>query len=249
VPGSTLFVDNDLFSSLGETLLVFEHLFDTGYRGVSRVVGRVKQWGWQGGVVGSAGRRDRKPAILLTTTVTVPLTQSRLLFLQTNRRKWELAAINAEMSAETIAWADGVCRNGRVGSKCLQKRVRRRGGGRRVRLLLGFASAGTMNPVLGNVHCVAQRSPDLAGRIASGERIGGRQSELVQNHVAHESAAKVLTEFGRDRAREFGVLHSASVPALKVSERAETRRERRIRRQHLPRVRRAGDPAQTASRC
>ena len=32
------FVDNDLLSSLGETLLVFEHLFDTGYRGVSRRV-------------------------------------------------------------------------------------------------------------------------------------------------------------------------------------------------------------------
>ena len=46
--GSTPFVDNDLLSSLGETLLVFEHLFDTRYRGVSRgisgVVGFVGQW-------------------------------------------------------------------------------------------------------------------------------------------------------------------------------------------------------------
>jgi hypothetical protein len=59
VPGSTPFVDNDLLSSLGETLLVFEHLFDTEYRGVSRVVGRVKQWGWRGGgVAGLAGWRD-----------------------------------------------------------------------------------------------------------------------------------------------------------------------------------------------
>ena len=46
MPGSMPFVDNDLLSSLGETLLVFEHVFDTRYRGVSRVVGRVKQWGW-----------------------------------------------------------------------------------------------------------------------------------------------------------------------------------------------------------
>ena len=65
MPGSTPSVDNDLLSSLGETLLVFEHLFDTGYRGVSRVVGRVKQWGWWSGAVGLAVRRDRKPAILL----------------------------------------------------------------------------------------------------------------------------------------------------------------------------------------
>jgi hypothetical protein len=46
-----------------ETLLVFEHLFDTEYRGVSRV----------------AGRRDRKPAILLALF--------GHLFLQTNRPK------------------------------------------------------------------------------------------------------------------------------------------------------------------
>jgi len=42
VPGSTPFVDNDLLSSLGETLLVFEHLFDTRIRGVSRMVARSK---------------------------------------------------------------------------------------------------------------------------------------------------------------------------------------------------------------
>ncbi len=63
--GSTPSVDNDLLSSLVETLLVFEHLFDTRYRGVSRVVGRVKQWGWWSGAVGLAVRRDRKSAILL----------------------------------------------------------------------------------------------------------------------------------------------------------------------------------------
>lgn len=39
MPGSAPSVDNDLLSSLGETLLVFEHLFDTGCRGVSRVLG------------------------------------------------------------------------------------------------------------------------------------------------------------------------------------------------------------------
>lgn len=61
MPGSTPSVDNDLLSSLGETLLVFEHLFDTGDRGVSRV-GR---GGGIGGVVGLAGWRDRKPVILL----------------------------------------------------------------------------------------------------------------------------------------------------------------------------------------
>jgi len=37
VPGSAPSVDNDLLSSLGETLLVFEHLFDTRVCGVSRV--------------------------------------------------------------------------------------------------------------------------------------------------------------------------------------------------------------------
>ena len=37
MPGSAPSVDNDLLSSLGETLLVFEHLFDTRYLGVSRV--------------------------------------------------------------------------------------------------------------------------------------------------------------------------------------------------------------------
>jgi len=37
VPGSAPSVDNKLLSSLGETLLVFEHLFDTRVCGVSRV--------------------------------------------------------------------------------------------------------------------------------------------------------------------------------------------------------------------
>jgi len=54
VSGSIPFVDNDLLSSLVETLLGFEHLFDTGYRGVSRVA--VGGSGWQGGAVGLAGR-------------------------------------------------------------------------------------------------------------------------------------------------------------------------------------------------
>jgi len=36
VPVSAPSVDNDLLSSLGETLLAFEHLFDTRNRGVSR---------------------------------------------------------------------------------------------------------------------------------------------------------------------------------------------------------------------
>ena len=75
MPGSTPFVDNDLLSSLGETLLVFEHLFDTRIRGVSRVAGRWDSQGEAvglarrgrgiGGEVGLAGRRDRKPVILL----------------------------------------------------------------------------------------------------------------------------------------------------------------------------------------
>lgn len=36
MPGAVLSVENVLLSSLGETLLAFEHLFDTGFRGVSR---------------------------------------------------------------------------------------------------------------------------------------------------------------------------------------------------------------------
>jgi hypothetical protein len=113
-------------------------------------------------------------------------------------------------------------------------------------LFLRLTATGTVNPVLGNIHRVTQRRPDLARRITCGESIGGRQPELVQHHIAHEGAAKMLTEFGRDSEREFRVLHSARVPALKVSERAEARPERRIRRRHLPRVRPAGDPAPTA---
>ena len=115
-----------------------------------------------------------------------------------------------------------------------------------IELFLRLTTTGTMNPVLGDVHRVAQRGPHVARRIAGGERIGCRQPELVQNHVAHEGAAEMLTEFGRDGEGEFGVLHSASVPALKVSERVEATPERRIRHRHLPRVRRAGDLAQTA---
>ena len=103
-----------------------------------------------------------------------------------------------------------------------------------------------MNPMLGDVHRVTQRDPNVARGDAEGQSIGGGDPELVQNHIAHEGATEVLAELGRDREREFGVLHSASVPALKVSERAETRPERRNRRRHQRRIRPAGDLAQTA---
>ena len=117
MPGSVPFVDNDLLSSLVETLLGFEHLFDTRISGVSRVAGR---WNSPGDALGLAGWRDRKPAFLLTIFVH--------LFLQTNLRKWRLAVIKTKMSAKTIALAEGVCRNRGDGSKCLQEQVS--GGGR-----------------------------------------------------------------------------------------------------------------------
>ena len=115
-----------------------------------------------------------------------------------------------------------------------------------IALFLRPASTGTMNPMLGDVHRVTQRGPNVARGDAEGQRIGGRQPELVQNHVAHEGAAEVIAELGRDREREFGVLHSASVPALKVSNQAETKPERRIRRRDQRRIRPAGDLAPTA---
>ncbi len=63
MPGSAPSVDNDLLSSLGETLLVFEHLFDTRYLGVSRSfasefrrcsrVSRGRGWRWEAARPGS----------------------------------------------------------------------------------------------------------------------------------------------------------------------------------------------------
>ncbi len=73
-----------------------------------------------------------------------------------------------------------------------------------------------MDPVLRNIHRVAQRGPHFARGVTSGERIGGRQSELIQNNIAHEGAAEMLSEFGRDREGEFGMLHLVSVSALPV---------------------------------
>ena len=90
--------------------------------------------------------------------------------------------------------------------------------GRRRALFLGLTAAGTVNPMLGDIHRVAQRGPDLAWRIASCESVGGSQSELIQHHIAHEGATEMLAELGRHREGEFGMLHFASVPALKVSE-------------------------------
>lgn len=80
MPVSAPSVDNDLLSSLGETLLAFEHLFDTRNRGVSPAIswahhdphresgarGHPSRGG--GGCrveVAGAEARDRKPAILL----------------------------------------------------------------------------------------------------------------------------------------------------------------------------------------
>ena len=74
-----------------------------------------------------------------------------------------------------------------------------------------------MNPVLGNIHRVTQGCPDLARRIACGESISGRKTELVQHHIAHEGATKVLAELGRDREGEFGMLHPFSVTGLQVA--------------------------------
>ena len=83
-------------------------------------------------------------------------------------------------------------------------------------LFLGLASTGTMDPVLRNIHRMAQRGPHLAWRIAGCESVGSRQSELIQNNIAHEGAAEMLSEFGRDREGEFGMLHPFSVTGLPV---------------------------------
>ena len=62
MPVSAPSVDNDLLSSLGETLLAFEHLFDTSNRGVSPVASRVRCDGWRCRVeVAGAGWRCRVP--------------------------------------------------------------------------------------------------------------------------------------------------------------------------------------------
>jgi hypothetical protein len=84
VPGSVPFVDNDLLSSLGETLLVFEHLFDTGRVGVSRVgvsgsrgcagMCRWRGWRWEAG----------RPGSPLSTCLFTPIAPPRL-FLHTDR--------------------------------------------------------------------------------------------------------------------------------------------------------------------
>lgn len=83
-------------------------------------------------------------------------------------------------------------------------------------LLLGLTAARTVDPVLGDVHRVAQRSPDLARRIAGRERVGSGDAELVQNHIAHEGATEMLTELGRHGEGEFGMLHPFSVSGLPV---------------------------------
>ena len=74
-----------------------------------------------------------------------------------------------------------------------------------------------MDPVLGNIHRVAQRGPHLARGVTSGERIGSRQSELIQDNIAHEGATKMLSEFGRHREGEFGMFHPFSVSGLQVA--------------------------------
>ncbi len=68
-----------------------------------------------------------------------------------------------------------------------------------------------MDPVLGDVHREAERYPDIARRIARGESIGGRQPELVQNHIPHEGPAEMLAKLSGDRQSEFGVLHRVNV--------------------------------------
>jgi len=74
-----------------------------------------------------------------------------------------------------------------------------------------------VNPVLGNIHRVAECGPDLTRRITCGESIGGSQSELVQHHIAHEGATEMLAELGRHREGEFGMLHTFSVSGLQVA--------------------------------
>lgn len=59
----------------------------------------------------------------------------------------------------------------------------------------------------GHVHRVAQSHPHIARRIAGGESIRRGQSELVQNHVAHEGAAEVFTKLSRHGERKLGMLH------------------------------------------
>ena len=71
--------------------------------------------------------------------------------------------------------------------------------------------------MLGDIHRVAQRGPDLAWRIASCESVGGGKSKLVQHHIAHEGAAEMLAELGRHREGEFGMLHLVSVSGLQVA--------------------------------
>ena len=94
MPGSAPSVDNDLLSSLGETLLVFEHLFDTGRVGVSRV-GMCRWWGCAvGGVdrVRAAGEGcDGRPAVparpsppLFSTCFFTPISRHHL-FLHTDQ--------------------------------------------------------------------------------------------------------------------------------------------------------------------
>ena len=64
-----------------------------------------------------------------------------------------------------------------------------------------------MDPVLGDVHGEAERDPHIARRIAGRKSLGGGQTELVQNDVAHEGAAEVLAELGGDGQGKLGVLH------------------------------------------
>lgn len=83
-------------------------------------------------------------------------------------------------------------------------------------LFFGLTATGTVNAVLGNVHRQAQRDPHVARSVTRSERIGGRKTELVQDDVANEGAAEVLTEFGLNREGEFGMLHPFSVSGLPV---------------------------------
>ena len=94
-------------------------------------------------------------------------------------------------------------------------------------LLLGLTAPCTVDPVLGDVHRVAERGPYLARRIAGGERIGGSDTELVQNHIAHEGATEVLAKLGRDREREFGMLHTFSVAGQPLETTPERRNQSR----------------------
>ena len=68
--------------------------------------------------------------------------------------------------------------------------------------------------MLGDVHRVAQRIPDLARRIAGGEGVGGRKAKLVENNITHEGPPEVLAELGGHGQSEFGMLHPFSVSGL-----------------------------------